>query len=130
MEEKNTPPTPAKNITLVGKIETAEQAEKIIKDVGNAFYVVAGLQLLIAFFLSAYAILDAVFFAILGFLLKKTKHVAVAALLAVLSLVSVAVTLNNQINDVEGGRNIYLAILLAWVSVRAVQATLKLRKKV
>ena len=121
-------PPPKKN-NWFGKIETREEALKVIKDSSNGFYFLAVLQIVIGYFLlGASAIVDSVILAILAFLLRKFNSMVVAILLLLLSLAGIVVTGINRFGGGTGGRNIILAVIMIWVSVRAVQATLKLHK--
>lgn len=132
MENQILTPTetkPPKKNAWFGKIETKEEALKIIKDSSNGFYFLAALQIVIGYFLLGLpAIIDGVIFAVLAFLLRKFKSMVVAMLLLLLSVGGIVVTAINQFGGGTGGRNIILALIMIWVSIRAVQATAKLHK--
>jgi hypothetical protein len=112
---------------LTSRIETREQAEKVIKDTAVTAYVMAALQGVLGYFIAGpVALVDAVLYAAIGFALHKTKHVAAAIALFLLSLFAVFQTVSNMVGD-GGGRNILLAGVMAYVSYRAVRATQYLR---
>lgn len=120
---------PPKKNNWFGKIETREEALKVIKDSSIGFYFLALLQIVIGYFLlEASAIIDGVIFAILAFLLRKFNSMVIAILLLLLSVAAVVVTGINKFGGGSGGRNMTLAIIMIWVSVRAVQASIKLHK--
>ncbi|MEI6660241.1 MAG: hypothetical protein WCK91_02355 [bacterium] len=120
---------PPKKNAWFGKIETKEEALKVIKDSSNGFYFLAALQIVIGYFLLGLpAIIDGVIFAVLAFLLRKFNSMVVAVLLLLLSVGAVVVTAINQFGGGTGGRNTILAVIMIWTSIRAVQATFKLHK--
>ena len=111
---------------MFGKIETKEDALKVIKDTAIAFYVVAALQIVLAFFIGLGAIIDGFIYIVLAFLLQKFNSKIVAALLLVITGIGVVFTFMNRFGDGQGGRNIFLALVMIWASIRAVQATFSL----
>lgn len=120
---------PKKKNPWFGKIESREDALKVIKDSSNAFYVIAAIQAGIGVFLAPSMILDGVIYAVLGFLLRKFNSRIVAVLLLLFSALAVFATVSNQFGrDGTGGSNIVLAVIILWAAVRAVQATFKLPK--
>ena len=132
MENQTVPTTetkPPKKNAWFGKIETKDEALKVIKDSSNGFYFLAALQIIIGYFLLGLpAIIDGVMFGVLAFLLRQFRSMVVAVLLLLLSVGGVVVTAINQFGGGTGGRNTILALIMIWVSVRAVQATFKLHK--
>ncbi len=108
-----------------GKIETEEQALTVIKYVFYFFFFVASLTIVLVYFMrSVGAIIDGLLYGGLAVLLLKLKSRIAAVSLLLLSLVSVIATFLNKIYVIEtGGKNIFLAILMFWASIRAVQAT-------
>ena len=120
---------PPKKNAWFGKIETKEEAIKVIKNSSNGFYFLAALQIVIGYFLLGLpAIIDGVMFGVLAFLLRQFRSMVVAVLLLLLSVGGVVVTAMNQFGGGTGGRNTILALIIIWVSVRAMQATFKLHK--
>ena len=115
--------------TWFGKIETTENALKVIKDVSNGFYFLAVLQIVLGYFImGTSAIIDGVLFAVCAFLLRKFNSRVVAIILLLLSVGGLVVTRINQFGGGTGGRNLFLAVIMIWVSIRAIQATFGLKK--
>ena len=112
---------------LFSKIETREDALKTIKDSSITFYLIGGLQIALSFFLGASAIVDGLLFIIFAFLLQKFNSRIVAVLLLILSGAGLVVTTMNSFGGGQGGRNVILALVVLWASIRAVQATFKLQ---
>ena len=122
-----TTPPPKKN-NWFGKIETREEALKIVKNISIGFYFVAALQLVLGFLLfGVYGIFDGIAFFVLTFLLHKFNSRAVAVILLLLSVAVLVSTAINKFTDGMGGRNIALAAIMIWASFRAFQATTKLK---
>jgi hypothetical protein len=114
--------------TMWGKIDSKDLAQKIIKEAGYGYIFVAVLQGVAGVFLKFYAMfLDAGLFAFLGFLLIKFKNRATAIAALILSLISLTSTVFVRLGYYEGGHNVILAVIIFWISVRAVQATGYLR---
>lgn len=112
----------------LGKIETKEQAFKVIKECSNGFYFVAALGVLVSFFLGRGYLIDAVVFVILAFLLRKFKSRIVAIIMSLMSSLVIISTIMSALKITKGGTNMLLAVILMWISIRAVQATFKLPK--
>lgn len=120
---------PSNKNAWFGKIETKEEALKAIKDASNGFYFLAVLQITVGyFFLGVLVMIDGVIFAILAFLLRKFNSTAVAVLLLLLTIVGAVVTGINKFEGGAGGKNVILAVIIILMSVRAMQATIKLHK--
>lgn len=116
--------TPKKR--MFSKIETREEALDVIKDSSNGFFVVAGIQIVIGIILMPSIILDGVVFAVLGLMLRQLNSRIVAVLLLLVSIGSFVMTSMNKFGVTsEGGGNIFLAGLMVYVSIRAIQATFK-----
>ncbi len=114
---------------LHGKINTKEDAIKVIKEVSSGFIGLGIIIGLIGIFLEISMIIDALLFVVLGLVLKYTKSRVPAILLFLLSVIAFFSTLVNfGSRNPSGGRNILLAILILWTSIRGVQATNKLAK--
>lgn len=124
--------SPKKKNNWFGKIETREEAIKIIKDCSYGFFSLAVLQAVIGFALGVSLWLDAILYFILGGILLKFKSRVAAILLLLLTSGALAMTFINKINpgpaSEAGGTNLFLAVMMIWVSVRAIQATFRLRK--
>jgi hypothetical protein len=111
-------------------IETKEEALKTIKDASYAFLFVAVLTGAASFILGAALVIDAVLYLVLALLLFWLKSRTIAVLLLVFSCMSLIVTVLNRMGMMnEGGGNIFLAIIIVWISIKAVEATFKLHGK-
>ncbi|MDD5341895.1 MAG: hypothetical protein PHI73_00970 [Patescibacteria group bacterium] len=121
---------PTKKFNLwLGKIETKEQALKVIKNVSLGFYFVAGLQILLGIIIGSWEIVvDGAIFAVFSFLFSKFKNRTLAIILLVLSCLALLSTGYNIVSSGLGGTNIILAIIMVWASIRAMQATAVLSK--
>lgn len=131
MNQNSSPPEtkPKTKYKWFGKIETLEEAEKLIKDGGNGFYVLAVIQAALSYFLDWTMLIDGVLLAILAYLLKKRKNVWIAAILFAFVLVMLVTTTISRFGyEGYGGKNILLAIIAVYISFRALQAALYLRK--
>ena len=113
---------------MFGRIETKEDALKVIKDTAIAFYVVAALQIVLAFFVGFSVIIDGIIYVVLAFLLQKLNSRVVAVLLLIVTGIGAVFTFMNRFGGGQGGRNIFLALVMIWASIRAVQATFSLNK--
>lgn len=123
------PVPPKKKNTWFGKIETRDEALKVIKDVSNSFYFLAALQIIFGYFIMGVeVIIDGTIFAVCAFLLRKFNSRVVAVVLLLLSVGGLIVTGINKFGGGSGGRNLVLAVIAIWVSIRAIQATFELRK--
>jgi hypothetical protein len=112
------------------KIETRDDALKVIKEVSLTFLGLAGLQLaLMVFVLRQYAVVYDVAVIVLGvFFLWRFKSRAAAVLLLLLAGAELGVTVANRAGAaVGGGNNIFLGLVMLWAGIRAVQASFKLR---
>src|SRR3989339_360866 len=92
---------------IAGKIESKEEAVKIIKDCSNAFFILAGIEI------------------VAGIVIMGTA----AIILLLMSLGSVIVTVMNNASGGNGGSNIILAIVIVYASARGIQATFKYNEK-
>lgn len=112
-----------------GKIETKEEALKVVKDVSNGFYFLAALQGILGFFIIGVGgIIDGAVFAVCAFLLRRFNSRAVAVILLLLSIAGLVATGINKFGGGRGGKNLILAIIVVWGSVCAVRATFGLKK--
>lgn len=123
------PMPPKKKNAWYGKIETKDEALKVIKDASNGFYFLAALQIILGYFImGTEAIIDGVLFAVCAFLLRKFNSRVVAVILLLLSIGGLVVTAINKFGGGTGGQNIILAVIMIWTSIRAIQATFGLQK--
>ena len=130
--DNSIPVPPKKKNAWFGKIETREEALKVIKDSSYGFFFIAVLQAVIGFALGMNLWLDAVLYLIFGGILLKFKSRVAAILLLLLTSGALVMTFINKINpdpsSRTGGTNLFLAVIMIWTSIRAIQATFKLHK--
>ena len=104
-----------------------DEALKGVKDVSNAFYVVAGIQGLVGYFVAPSLILDAVAFAVLATALRLWKSRVAAILLLILSTITLVTTVMSRMGLADmGGGNIFLALIVFWAAIKATEAAFKL----
>lgn len=112
----------------VTKIESREDALKMVKDTSTGFFVVAGIIAAISFVLGPSLLVDAVLYAVGAFFLRRYNSRVAAVLLLILASASAAVTFANMAGaNLGGGNNAFLAVIIFWAAIRAVEATYKLR---
>ena len=106
------------------KIETAEQAEKAIKEVSWLLYLLAGVDLLLVLFLHRPLILlDVLLLLAFGVQFSRTRSGCVALLIAGYALVNGALTVLSHLGFVDGiGTNIFLVMFIVAAAFRGVQA--------
>ncbi len=110
------------------KIETRDDALRVVKDTSMGFFFVAALQAALSFLVGFSIIFDAVIYAFGGFFLRRYNSRAAAVVLLILAVVGTGVTFANRAGaDFGGGNNIFLALIVLWAAIRAVEATFKLR---
>ncbi len=112
-----------------GKITEKKLAKFIANEAAKGFYVLAAIQLVIGWFINGpLALIDAVLFAGLAFLMVKFMSRVAAVILVILSVISLITTTFNLVLGGSGGVNIALAVLFLWMGVRAAQATFAYQK--
>jgi len=73
---------------------------------------------------------DAASYLIGGFLLRRFHSRAAAVVILVLAAFSLYVTVANRLGEnLGGGSNIFLSLIVLWAAIRAVEATFKLRSR-
>lgn len=108
------------------KIESKEDALKVIKDTTTAFIAIAILQAILSFFVGRSILIDGIINAGGAFFLRRFNSRTAAVVLLVVATVSVGTTIANLLGAGLGtGTNILLAIIVFWAGVRAVEATFK-----
>jgi hypothetical protein len=121
---------PAKKKVLFSKIETREDALKTVHDASLGFLFVAGLQGVLGLVIAPALLIDALVLGSLGLILMKWHSRGAAVLLLIVSAAQAGVTVLNRFGvTASGGKNIFLAVLMVAVGVRAVEATFKLHGK-
>jgi cobalamin synthase len=119
-----------KNVGLFAKITNKDKALKIIKDSSIGFFFVAALQAMLGFFIAPSLIIDGILYAVLAAILLKWKSRVAAVFLLLLCGAALVMTVLNKAGEAaKGGNNIFLAIIIFWVAIRAVEATFKLHGK-
>ena len=109
------------------KIENREDALKMVKDTTTGFFVIAGIIAAISFVLGFSLLIDAALYTAGAFLIRKYNSRAAAVMLLILASVSAGITLANMTGaNLGGGNNLFLAIIIFWAAIRAVEATYKL----
>jgi hypothetical protein len=89
--------------------------------------VIGVIQGLIGFFLFPTVLIDAALYVVLGLVLMFVKSRIAAVLLLLLSGMSVVITIMNRLGiTADGGTNIFLAIIIFWTAIKAMEATFKL----
>lgn len=122
MEEKK------KKSSMFAKIESRDDALKVIKDTSIGFFFIAVLQAGLGFFIAPSLMIDAVLYAILAGVLLKWKSRIAAVLLLLLAGGALVMTSLNMIGATAmGGSNIILGLVILWAAVRAVEATFRLQ---
>lgn len=109
------------------KIESGDDALKVVKDTSMAFFLVATLQAALSFLVGFSILFDAVIYAVGGFFLRRYNSRAAAVVLLILAVIGAGVTVANRAGaNLGGGNNIFLALIVLWAAIRAVEATFKL----
>lgn len=112
---------------LFRRIESKEDARKILRDIGIGFYFVAGLQFVVGILLIRSLLTDSVGFLIIGYCLHKFRSRTAAIAAVGITLIGIVVTARNFVTR-QGPTNIVLALLLLVYSIRAVQASFAYHK--
>ena len=116
-----------KKAGMFAAIQGRDDAEKVAKDCGNAFFVVAAIQGGIGAFIAPSLIFDAAIYALCGYFVRfKHSRVAAVILLLFSGVALITTVMNKMGQNVGGGNNIILAVIVAIAAVRAVEATFKL----
>lgn len=108
---------------IFGRVDTAEEAKEAIDWASGVFYLLAGIQVLVAVFIGLGHLVDAAALAALSTWLRMGNSRVAAGLLLALSVLSVVMSL-------LGGsfRGIWLAVIAAGLAWRAFNATLLLQR--
>jgi len=119
--------TESKKAGWFSKMKSREDALEIAKGAATGFFVVAAIQGALSFVVGFSILFDAVVYAAGGFFVRRFHSRVAAVVLFLVALVAVGVTLANKAGaNLGGGNNIFLALIVLWASVRAVEATFKL----
>lgn len=119
-----------KSFNANSKIETIDDATKIINMVSNSFIGLAIIQIVLLAVLleNYYAIVDSVIIMVIALLLKKFKNIVFSILILLVSLGALVATVMSKIGLTQGGQNVYLTVVMLYMSIKAVKATLFIRK--
>jgi hypothetical protein len=123
-------------------IKSREEALKTIKATSIVFFMAAGIQALILTGLAVVAlatnsgfdigfviyagIIDVVLIVAIALWLRTERSRVAAVLLLLWALISLGTTIFNKLENISGGKNIWMALTLFWVACKAVEATRKL----
>jgi hypothetical protein len=119
-----------KKFSLLKWIDNREEALKTIKESSYVFLFIAILNGVTGFFISPLLIGYAILFSILAMLLLWLKSRIIAVALLLVSGSSLVMTLLRNFNSTKaGGPSIILAIIVFWISIKALEATFKLHGK-
>lgn len=111
-----------------GKIDSRDEAVELAKGCGAAFLVVAAIQGALSFIVGYSLLIDAALYALCGYFIRTKHSRAAAVIVLLLAVVGLVVTILNKTgHNLGGGSNVFLALVVAWAGVRAVEATFKLR---
>jgi len=117
-----------KKSALTSRITTREDALATIKEASTGFFVVAAIMAALSFLIGFTVLVDAALFVVLAFLVRRFHSRVAAVLLLLLAVADAAATVANKLGyDAGGGSNIFLAAIVLWAAIRAVEATFKLR---
>jgi hypothetical protein len=113
--------------SLFSKIETTEQAEKVIREVSILLYGLAALNFLffVVYLGKPVYLTDVGFLVLAGLILRGSRSRCVAAVVAAYALFvgTLTVLARAGIYEGDGGRNVVLAVIVAFAAVRGVNAT-------
>ncbi len=112
---------------FLAKIESRDDALKIIKDTALGFYMLALVQGVLTVTVNTALWVDAVLVVVLAFWLARSNSRPAAITLFLLSSLVFIVTLLNVPGVQIQGRNAVLGLFMVWVSGRAMEATFKLQ---
>ncbi|WP_152604038.1 hypothetical protein [Methylotenera sp. N17] len=122
--------TAYKKTGLFSSIVNREDAEKMAKDCGQGFFVLAIIQGAVALLFAPFMLIDAVLLAVGGYFVAYKQSRVAAICMLILSLVGlVLTTLNKMGHDLGGGNNIILSLIFTYAAIRAVEATFKLDRE-
>jgi hypothetical protein len=112
------------------KIESREDALKVIKDTSSAFVAISVMQAILSYFVGYSILIDAIINCGGAYFLRRFNSRVAAVVLLVLASLSIGITIANLLGAKLGaGTNIFLAIVVFWAGIRAVDATFKLYRR-
>jgi hypothetical protein len=118
-----------KKIAWLAKIETRDDALEVVKVASYAFFFVAALQLVLFLAVDSSAALVVAAIALAGGAALRVHSRAAAFVLLAVSGIEALATVAKMFGAHPGiGSNVFVAGVMVWVAVRAVQATLALER--
>jgi hypothetical protein len=118
-----------KKIAWLSKIETREDALEVVKVASYAFFFVAALQMVLFLAVDSGAALVVAGIALAGGAALRVHSRAAAFVLLAVSGIEALATVAKMFGAHPGiGSNVFVAGVMVWVAVRAVQATLALER--
>lgn len=112
------------------RMETREDALKIVKGCSTVFFVVAGLQTAWSLVHGFVLLYDVAIYVVAAFMLNRFKSRAAAIVLLIMAIVATTTTVANLAGkSLGGGSNVLVAVVVLWSAIRAVGATFKLRSR-
>ena len=118
-------PSPKKS-GLFSAIACRADALRTIKDGAIAFILIGILHILIGIWLLPGVIADDIFYVVVACIVWRWKSRVAAVLLALVAVSNVVVTFLNRVGVSNlGGGNVILAVIMAIVSIRVVEAAFK-----
>lgn len=115
-------------------ITSREEALKTINETATGFFALAAIQTALGLFLmsnnsnvGADALIDVPIYIVLAAWLKWGRSRIAAVLLLVVASISAVTTILGMLKIMDGGRNIWLAVIVLWAAIKAVEATFRLR---
>lgn len=122
------PATQTRYKTWLSPIESREEASNIVRECTVVLLFLAALQALFAFKYGYSLLIGATAFALGGAALRLWPNKITAIVILAIALANAAVTLaNNAGIDIGGGKNVAMALIVAWTGLKAVEAVFKLR---
>ena len=111
---------------MVGPIATLDDADRVVRESAKGYFTLAAIQAVLGFVLNPWILVDAALVALGGLWLLKSKSRVAACLLLGLGILEAGQTLLNKFaGQKQGGTNVFLAAIVVWVGIRAVQATFR-----
>ena len=117
-----------KGLGILSRIEQKEDAVKVVKAASLAFFIVAGLLVMLSFIYGPALLIDAGAYFVLGIFLRQFKSRVIAILVLLLAIVTTVVGVGKLFGaGIDSGIYIIVAVIVLWAAIRAVEATFKLR---
>jgi hypothetical protein len=143
MQHRNTAPEGVVALSATKKpksnwfkaINTREEALKTIKDSSSVFFFVAALQAAVGIWVAtqypdlgfdvAETIIDVAIYGVFAAWLRCGLCRTAAVVLLLAATVALIMTIGAQLKVIQGGKNLWLALIVFWTAIKAVEATFK-----